>query len=314
MLAVSHHVSLPRIVVGGSFACAVVLTIASSLAQLSLGLSEIVLAPPAKILAASASDFLGQLFTLPGARVGTYLVITAAASHSDVMAKETGSILSPPLSKLSTPGDCAFLPSRSPHRTFQAIDAGSVSVASPFIVSNAGGCSVDWYILCFVMIALYLGQNKNQKQDGGSLILRFGQRSSSFFKIKRLCKHFETLKHNSLFVVSVAYFSLVLRCLRSCSLLQKLKRNQNWMAHVLFWSVVSSLSLFVRGTQIVSDHKLFLGCCNCLNAIFAATLLRCSERRDSEMLGGKQQRPGDNPVYCFFCMRRSIADLRCVFV
>ena len=108
-----------------------------------------------------------------------------------------------------------------------------------------------------MMIAQSLGQHKKQEQYGGNWILQFGQRSSSFFRIKRLCKDFETVKHTSLFVVSVAYFSLVLRRLRSCSLKQKLKRNQNWMAHVLLWSIISSLSLFVSG-QNVSDNQIVL--------------------------------------------------------
>lgn len=253
-----HHVSLSPIIVSGSSACALFLTIASSLARVALGACEIVDAsPPGGKIAP------GVGLTLHVAHVGALSVINASAPPPDVMATDTGSILALLRSILSTAGACAFLPSRSPFRTFQADEVRSASVTRPFIVSNADGYSIACYILCFAIIALSLGQNKKQKQKqkqeiGGILILRVGQRSSSFSRIKRLCKHFETLKHTFLFVVSVTYLSLVLHRSRSSSLVQKMKRNQKWMAHVLFWSVISSLSLVVHGTQIVSDPQIIL--------------------------------------------------------
>jgi hypothetical protein len=143
MLAMPHHVSLSesRIVVGGSFACAVFLTIASSLAQVALvGASEIVLASPGEILAAGARDFLGHLFTLPGARVGAFSVITASAPPPDVAATCICTILSPPLSILIAPGAGAFhLYCSPPH------------FGSAFTSSNAGRYSDDRDVLRFAM-------------------------------------------------------------------------------------------------------------------------------------------------------------------
>ncbi len=51
--------------------------------------------------------------------------------------------------------------------------------------------------------------------------------------------------------MSLARFSMAARCsrktMRSGSLLQKLKRNQKWIVHVLFWLVISPLLLCVHG-------------------------------------------------------------------
>jgi hypothetical protein len=130
-----HRVSLSRIVVGGSFACAVFLTIASSLAQVALGASEIVSASPGGKKAA------GLRLTLHVAHVGAFSVINASAPPHRCI----GTILSPPLSNLSTPGAGAFPLSCSPPHF------GSASVAQPFVSSNAGGYSDDRDALRFAM-------------------------------------------------------------------------------------------------------------------------------------------------------------------
>ena len=134
-----HHVSLSRIVVGGSFACAVLLTIASSLAQVALGASEIVHASPGGKIAA------GSRLTLHVAHVGAFSVINASAPPPDFAATCIGTILSPPLSILSTPGSGAFPLSCSPPHF------GSASVTQPFVSSNAGGYSDDRDALRFAV-------------------------------------------------------------------------------------------------------------------------------------------------------------------
>ena len=135
---------------------------------------------------------------------------------------------------------------------------------------------------------LAVSLRKKRNKNGNNSIFWFGQKSPSFCRMKRLCSnHFEILKNVSLFVVSLTCFSMSVRRLRSSSLVQKLKRNQIWIVHVLFWSVISLSPLCVHGFQLhVRPLKLFMYCCNGLNAMIAA-LLRYSERRDGEMLGAK---------------------------
>ena len=241
-----HHVSLSRIVVGGSFACAVFLTIASSLAQVALGASEIVHASPGGKIAA------GSRLTLHVAHVGAFSVINASAP--DFAATCIGTILSPPLSILSTPGAGAFPLSCSPPHF------GSASVAQPFVSSNAGGYSDDRDALRFAMFLCVI------TTVSISLIYRIIQRRL-FISVSIGPRLAFMQNQNQLTNVALALFAtfLIKTKFLTCSvwparpsmrsvwwLMLNKKSIKNWMACSVFASIIIMSPLCMKAMPKVS--------------------------------------------------------------